>query len=213
MTGTAGRPVGNPFSTRHVRPGALPALDSRGRPRDVAALLARLDAVGGSAALVGTHGSGKTTLLLHLAAALEAGGRRVERVRLRTVADWAPLAGAAWRCARGGTVCIDSWERLGRLPALLVAWAARRVGARLLVTAHRPGPLPTLLECATSPALVTALVARLPRGDAALVPGAADVDAVFRAAAGNVREALFLLYDRHEVRRRGPAAPAAGVRS
>ena len=64
--------IGNPFSTRHTRPGALAPLDAVGRPVDVAGLCKRLASQGGSGAIVGAHGSGKTTLLDALARGIEA---------------------------------------------------------------------------------------------------------------------------------------------
>lgn len=190
---------GNPFCTRHVRPGRMPPLDAAGRPLDIPGMLVSLASLGGSAALVGPHGSGKTTLLAHLAAALEANGGRVERVRLRGWRDLVSLARAVARSAGGGTVCVDSWERLGRPWTGVVRWFARRRGARLLVTAHHRGALPTLWECSTSTALLTALTDRL-RVDPAI--GQHDVEEAFQRAAGDIREALFLLYDRFEERAR-----------
>ncbi|MEI7781700.1 MAG: hypothetical protein WCJ18_07225, partial [Planctomycetota bacterium] len=72
-TGGAGL-AGNPFCTRHTRPGRIVALDGHGRPRDIEALLRLLAARGGRAAIRGPHGSGKTTLLEHLAQRLAADG-------------------------------------------------------------------------------------------------------------------------------------------
>ena len=141
--------VRNPFCTRSIRPGRIPPLDGCGRPLDVTSLLAAFKTLGGSAALVGPHGSGKTTLLWHLAAALAACGHRVERVRLSDGRGLVLLATAVIRGAGGGVVCVDSWERLGRPWAEIVRWIARAGGTRLLVTAHRPGQLPTLWTCRT----------------------------------------------------------------
>jgi hypothetical protein len=60
--------------------------------------------------------------------------------------------------------------------------------------------LPRLLECRTSPGLLATLVARLPEsGD---VIGTADVDEAFSRHSGNVRDALYDLYDRFERRSR-----------
>lgn len=190
--------VGNPFSTRSVRPGRIPPLDGFGSPLRVAELLVGLEKCGGSAALVGPHGSGKTTLLWHLADAMEGRGQRVERVRLHGKQGVVTLLRAV---ARGGVVCVDSWERLGQPAALLVRWLARIRGARLVVTAHRPGPLPTLWACRTSPALLAAIVDRLPE-QGGFLPSERPVliEEAFRRAQGDIREALFTLYDRFEER-------------
>lgn len=194
--------AGNPFCTRHVLPGRLPSFDASGRPVNLDEVLARLAAIGGSAAIVGRHGSGKTTLLWQLADALEAEGRRVVRVRLRHTRDIGRLLEAVARVRRGGVVCVDSWERLGPLSSLAVTWCARVMSAGLIVTAHRTGPLPTLWESITTPAVLGAVVHQLahPAGMPAVIEG--DVDEAFREASGNIREALFLLYDRFEDRAR-----------
>lgn len=194
------RSVPNPFATRYMRTGALPPLDVAGHPRDIAALGATLAGLGGSAVIVGSHGSGKTTLLGALAEWLELEGRVVERVRIREYRDLARLVGAVVRCAGGGVVCVDSGERIGRLAGAGVRAAARLLGSRILMTAHRPGSLPTLVMCDTSSDLLAALVARLPCRSAEGVIDRCDIDETFQRAAGDVREALFLLYDRFEER-------------
>jgi len=199
-SGTLG---GNPFCTRHVRPGRLPSFDAAGRPLDLGPLLARLSAIHGSAAIVGPHGSGKTTLLGHLADALEARGERVARAKLRRTRDAVALLMAVARTQPGVIFCVDSWERLARPWALLIRRSAAASRVRLLVTAHRAGLLPTLWECTSTPAVLDAIVASLPPGgpDGPSVDGI-EVEQAFRAASGDIREALFILYDAFEARAR-----------
>lgn len=195
--------AGNPFSTRHTRPGRLRPLDASGRPLDVRGLLARALATRG-AAIVGPHGSGKSNLLHHLAAAMESLGGRVSRVRLQSRHDALRAAAAVLSSGRGGTVCIDSWERAGPVGRLVLVILARAVGCRLLVTAHRPAAwLTTLVRCETTPRLLAALVKRLvdPSRWGAAAVGADDVEAAFARHAGDVREALYELYDRFEMGR------------
>lgn len=200
---TMGEPVRNPFCTRSVSPGRIPPFDDSGRALDALALLAALEERGGSAALVGPHGSGKTTLLWHVAAALEARGRRVERVRLSDAHSVVAAIRAVIRQTGGGIVCADSWERLGRPWADLVRWCAGILGARLVVTAHHPGPLPTLWTCRTSPALLAAIVTQLPHDAGPAWPERErQIEDAFRQSAGDIREALFMLYDRFEERAR-----------
>lgn len=198
--------VHNPFSTRYVRTGRLPPLDVTGRPLDIAKLGAMYAGLGGSAAIVGPHGSGKTTLLGAIAEWLEREGRVVARVRIRECGDVVRLVTAVVRCTGGGVVCVDSGERIGRLTVACVSVAARLLGSRILMTAHRPGPLPTLVTCATSSALLAAIVARLPGRHADVVIGRGDINETFQRASGDVREALFLLYDRFEERARNHRA-------
>lgn len=209
--GHSGDSIGNPFATRHTRPGRIESLDGDGHPRDVAALLDRLAALGGRAAIRGPHGSGKTTLLEHLAHGLHDRGATVERVRLRAwrdgaaaaVADVARAFRAILRCAAGGTVCIDGWEQMS--PAAAVAGALARLrGCGLVVTTHRGTRLPLLVTCETSPALLAGIVRRLP-GHASwggsLIQDA-DLETSFLHHGGDIRESLYELYDRFEERRR-----------
>jgi hypothetical protein len=213
--GLSGDSIGNPFATRHARPGRLEPLDRDGQPRDVAALLDRLAALGGCAAIRGPHGSGKTTLLERLCEGLEDRGTAVERVRLRAWRDGAAAAAAdvaaafraILRCAAGGTVCIDGWEQMG--PAAAVADAIARLrGCGLVVTTHRSTRLPLLVACDTSPALLAAIVRRLPGYDSwgGSSIHEADLEVSFLRHGGNIRESLYELYDRFEERRRSASA-------
>jgi len=198
MTATFRRPC-NPFATRHTRPGRLAPRDSAGDLLDLAVLAARARRLG-VAALVGPHGSGKSNLLGALARRLAADGLPVETIRIRVPSDGLHLLGLVRRAPRGATLCVDGWECLGRVGAALVRWSAatRRVG--LLVTCHRPFGVPTLARCETTPALLTRLVADLP--DHGGLVADADIAAAFEARRGDVREALYDLYDRFERRAR-----------
>lgn len=193
---------GNPFSTRYLRPGRLPPLDGSGRPLDLEHLAATFLSRGGSAAIVGPHGSGKTTLLGHLADTLESMGERVIRMRMRERSDLLRLLASIGRGPRG-IVCVDSWERIGWPANGLVRVVAAGARVRLLVTAHRPGAMPTLWRCATSPRVTEALVERLLDGSSPPAIGREAIEEAHRRAGGDVREALFLLYDRFEEAARG----------
>lgn len=196
------RPPGNPFATRFTRPGAMPPLDRRGRPLDVAALAARLQALPG-AAIVGPHGHGKTTLLVAIAAAWAADGLPVALVRVRGWADALPALATIARAGADALVCIDGWESLGpgRWP---LRQAARLLGRTLVVTSHGPAGLPVLHSCDTSHELLHAIVGRLPDHGGRI--DAADVMAAFARHGGDLRESLCDLYDRYE-----RAAPRHGV--
>lgn len=203
--------IGNPFATRHTRPGRIQPLDGRGHPRDLTTLLDRLAALGGRAAIRGPHGSGKSTLLEHLANELAERGATVERVRLRAWRDGAAAAAAdlaaafraILRCSVDGTVCIDGWEQMGPAAAAATALARLR-GCGLVATTHRATRLPILTACDTTPALLAAIVGRLP-GHASWAGSLiqdADLEASFLRHDGDIRESLYDLYDRFEERRR-----------
>jgi hypothetical protein len=172
----------NPFATRHTRPGALPPLDEHGDPLDIAALADRC-LVLPAAAIEGPHGHGKTTLIARIVEHLGERGVPVEVVRMRSAADGGRVLLAVVRVGRGTLVCIDGWERLGRMAAAVVRLAARCRSVRLLVTAHRSTGLP---------------VERLPDHGGRIA--AADVAAAFARHRGNLRESLYDLYDRFERR-------------
>lgn len=157
-------------------------------------LLDRLAALGWRAAIVGPHGRGKTTLLEDLAPRLEARGFQVrplslwdDHPRLRSE-DRARLRDLDSR----DFVLLDGAEQLGRLSWLFLKIRCRRAGG-LLVTSHRPGLLPTLLECHTSPGLLAGIVRELTGEEP---PDAADMETLFARHAGNLRSALRELYDR-----------------
>src|SRR5262245_62831976 len=106
----------NPFSTRFVRPGAIPYQFVDGA--DVAALATRLEGQGWWGQIVGPHGSGKSTLLATLLPELRR-RRRVVVVELH--ADRRRFLELAW--SREPTLLVvDGHEQLGW-------WARRRVRA------------------------------------------------------------------------------------
>ena len=152
----------NPFRASRILAFRYRFLDS-----DWDALIARLEALGMRAAIVGPEGSGKTTLLEDLGERLRAAGRRVR--------------------------LLDGAERLPRRE-----WRQLLRGARedegLVVTAHREGLLPTLLQTRTTPEIL----------DAAVLSASGQTCASFGVSSqelwtrhrGNIRTALRELYDR-----------------
>jgi len=186
----------NPFATDRV-------LAVRYRPLEGSwdELMARLAALEYRAAIIGPEGSGKTTLLEDLAPRLEALGFTVRSARLDRGSGSLP-AGLLDGLSGREIILLDSTEQLGRL-----AWRRlRRRSARaagLVLTAHRPGLLPTLVECRTSPELLEEIVGRL-AGDGVAEDGrlacpgrprSMPLGELFRAHRGNIREALRELYD------------------
>ncbi|MCG8455765.1 MAG: hypothetical protein MI919_05745 [Holophagales bacterium] len=182
-----------------------------GRGSDVAtwpALEARLERHGFRGAIVGPKGTGKTTLLHELEDRFEAWGWRVCRLRLSRHTPRPPAAERR-RIARGlgpqTLLSVDGAEQLGRAAFWHLRFLARGAGA-LVITAHRPGLLPTLLETNSSPDLLVELVAELaPELVAELEPG---LDALYERHAGNLRECLRELYDNWAEGRRHPITRA-----
>ena len=152
----------------------------------------RLEDIGGRGAIVGPKGSGKTTLLEELASVLPG-----ERVAVKLDASCArPLRKAQLQLptpvASHHAVFIDGCERLG-----VIEWRRLlrtvRAAAHLVATLHRPGRLPTLIECRPDLDLFRELVSELaPQEATVLEPG---LDQLFQRHGGNIRLCLRELYD------------------
>lgn len=201
----------NPFSTRSVRPGALPFLFDHGE--DAGDIVERLRQQNWFGQIVGPHGSGKSTLLATLRPALEAAGREMRLVQLQQsegrirntigkliAGQHSPLKKLAWhRFSASTQLIIDGYEQLGPLARWRVVRRCRRRRCGLLVTSHRDSGLPTIYTMQPRLELALALVRRLlPTAD---VICQSDIEAAWRAQHGNLRELLFSLYDLFEQRR------------
>lgn len=164
------------------------------------ALLARWDALGKRAALVGPEGRGKSTLLGELAERVAArDGCRVRSVTLRrgerrlaSVERARLLDGATSR----DVVLIDGAQELSAREWRRLRAATRDAGG-MLITSHRAGLLPTLHECRTTPELLRDLLDELLRAEARneVIAQVTAVDALFARHRGNLRDALLAAYD------------------
>jgi hypothetical protein len=189
----SGPPPSNPFATRFVRPGAL----SYRLPPGVslATLLARLRESAGLGQIVGPHGSGKSSLLAALARALESAGRQLVKVRLHDGQRRWPTE-IDPRLWNGNTlVLVDGYEQLGRWARWRLARWRRRAGCGLLVTAHACVGLPTIWQTQPTADLLEAIVADLLHRPALTAAERALVDGAFKRRRGDLREALFELFD------------------
>jgi hypothetical protein len=182
------RAADNPFAVQRV-------LRIRYRLSDEAweGLLDRLAALQYRAAIVGPHGRGKTTLLEDLAPRLEARGFRIRSVKFHTGdrrLTREQRKDFLRHLSPRDLLCVDGAEQLGRIAWL--ALLARSLGAGgLVITSHRPGLLPTLLECETSPDLLEGIVRDLAGPE---VDGL-QIGELFARHGGNVRSALREMYD------------------
>jgi len=163
-------------------------------------LFARWEAVGRRAALVGPEGRGKSTLLAELAERLVArDGFRVRAATLRRGERWLARHERARLLddvSERDLLLIDGAQELGAWEWQRLRAASRRAGG-LLVTSHRPGLLPTLHECRTTPELLGDLMTEL-LGDRPEEPAVAEVAApvtLFAHHRGNLRDALLAAYD------------------
>ena len=153
-------------------------------------LLDRLAVLRYRAALIGPHGHGKTTLLEDLAPHLEALGFRIRSVMLHT-GDRRLTREQRQALFQNPDprdfLFVDGAEQLCRWAWLDLRWRSRSAGG-LLITSHRAGLLPTLLDCETSPDLLAGIVQDL-LGRKVEAP-----EELFERHRGNVREALRDLY-------------------
>lgn len=189
----------NPFSTRFVRPGAIGFLFDAGESAE--GLIDRLRAQGWLGEIIGPHGTGKSTLLEALKPLLEQAGRRVVHLKLtaeRPALRVSELFGGAWDSRT--QVIVDGHEQL-RFGARCILGLRRRLcGAGMLVTAHQSAGFPLLYASRGDELIFQRLVEGLLRDRDALVTRD-DAMQALQATSGDVREALFRLYDLYESRK------------
>jgi energy-coupling factor transporter ATP-binding protein EcfA2 len=196
--------VSNPFATRYVRPGAIAYHWPPGE--SAAALVERLKANCWRGEIVGPHGSGKSTLLAALVPALEAAGRRVLMFTLGEGARRLPRGRSQFAAAGLDTlVIVDGYEQLAGWARWMLRLTCRRRHCGLLVTAHRPSGMPRLVETRVEPQAAVEIVRELVGSVGQVDPR--EVLPALEASGGDLREALFHLYDVFE-ERRGQAGAA-----
>ena len=181
------RPADNPFASHRIE-----GLAFRGAALEWRGLMQRMDDLGGRVAVVGPRGSGKTTLLMELVRRLE---QPVIVVRIpgdcpdpwRTTHSQLPRP-----LTHRHAVLVDGSEQLGVFGWRRLLHATRRA-RYLIATLHRPGRLPTLIDCRTNPALLRSLVEELaPRKFNEIK---LSLDGLFHRNNGNLRLCLRDLYD------------------
>ena len=199
-------PVDNPFATRYTRPTAGQYLFPEGV--DARLLVARLRESGWWGQIIGPHGSGKSTLVQTLVPHLQAAGRTVE-----VHAHHSPsLSAGSSRLAIGQAnathwnsatqIVIDGYEQLGWLQRTWLKWQCRRHRAGLLATAHNDVGLPQLWRTEASAEMTRRIVTRLLGEADAPWLQSVEIERLFAANRGNVREVLFGLYDLYEQHQR-----------
>jgi energy-coupling factor transporter ATP-binding protein EcfA2 len=194
----------NPFSTRWTRPGALPYLFPRGA--DARTLVDRLRASGWRGQITGPHGSGKSTLVAALNPALRAAGRHVVQITLRDSQrrlsfDLANLPGLD----ETSIIVVDGYEQLSGWSRLQLCRLCTRRGWGLLVTSHVDVGLPEVFQTKVTCDIARQIVERLQQPENVVITDG-DVAAALARHGGNMREALFTLYDLYELCRRRPVS-------
>ncbi|MBW3599505.1 MAG: hypothetical protein KY475_19810 [Planctomycetes bacterium] len=192
------RATDNPFSAQRLSPGAIGFIFGQGE--SIEDCLRRLDAGGGWGQIRGPHGSGKSTLLHELMRRLRERPRRVERFTLHGGERRLPVSGVAMRSwGEGVQVAIDGFEQLSAIRRWRLKRLCRRQRCGLLVTTHRDLGLPDIFVTRPTPEIGRRIAARLQHGWRQQVE-AQEVDRLFHAHGGDLREVLFALYDLFEAR-------------
>jgi hypothetical protein len=196
----------NPFATRWVRPGALPYVWPGG---DGGAALLALLGPGASVEIIGPHGSGKSTLVAALVGLLRDRGQAVVVESLHDGGE--RRARQEWPGNEPGVRILDGFEQLPAWRRRLYRWRAARARAAeaLVVTAHTPQGMRHQVRSDVDATLAAAVVQTLL--ERAELPTRIDPRQAFAAVqghGGNLREALFDLYDVYEAERRAHRAAA-----
>lgn len=188
--------VENPFSTRHIRPGAIPFFFAPGQSAKELVESLRAGAWWGE--IVGPHGSGKSALVCALIPALQAAGRSVLRIDLHDGQRRLPIdLRRADNVAENTILIIDGYEQLSFWSRVRLKGFCRRKRLGLLVTSHQPMGLPLLFRTTPTATLAEEIVRFLLRGRPGLVDSA-EIARRLERHGGDLRELLFELYDLYE---------------
>ncbi len=189
----------NPFVSRRIRPGAIPYFFSDGQ--DLRGLIEKFHSAADQGEIVGPHGSGKSTLLAALLNLLRE-EREVVHVELHDGERRLPIRlekNAASRIPT--TLAVDGYEQLSRWSRFRTMRFCRKAGWGLLVTSHSPIGLPELFRTETDDATAQKIVTELLREGTVKIPPTVVSESLARRR-GDMREALFDLYDYYEALRR-----------
>ena len=188
----------NPFSTRRTSPGAIPYVFRSGENAD--ALVDRLRQAGWWGEIIGPHGSGNRPCW-RLSRTPRPGGQRTVLVTLHDGERRLPLRLRDDPSLRPPLVLmVDGYEQLGCFSRLTLKRFCRRHRLGLLVTAHRPVGFPHLYRTAVTAEVAWQIVSTLLDGhQQPFTPD--EVSTCLSRHDGNMREALFELYDLFEKRR------------
>ena len=160
----------------------------------LAELVERWENKGRRGAIIGPHGHGKTTLLEDLGEVFAARGETILNLRLSrekrrfTYDEWRQIQSAAPQTI----ILFDGAEQLNRLDWARFKKRSQRAKG-IVITSHRAGLLPTLLECQTSPQLLRALLQQILGNDA--LAWDVECEVLWERHKGDLRLALREIYD------------------
>ena len=189
----------NPFSTRFTRPGAIEyqIAEAENQRAALRKIVQQFIAIKSTGQIVGPHGSGKSTLVQSLVPHLRAAQWTVDVIQLRDGQRRLPAIGGEQRRWDANTVLIvDGYEQLNRWAQYRLGKQQRRQGFRLLVTTHCEVRMRLIWRTVATEATLVRIVEQLTADlSSPLRPSQQQVRDAFNAHDGNLREALFDLYD------------------
>ncbi len=184
----------NPFSTRFIRPGAVPYLAPKSRSIEFhIELLEQFDWL---AQITGPHGSGKSTFLSALIS-----HKKMTKEVIEIPFDRADNE-TNLKQFQDKLVVIDGFEKVSWWARKKLIWNARKSRAGLLVTSHQSIGLKTLIEC--RPALenlryvVDFLLEKQSPSEQPFRVSDQELARLDERHRGNFRDVLFELYDQYE---------------
>ena len=180
------RPADNPFASHRIE-----ALGFRSAALEWRGLMQRMDDLGRRVTVVGPKGSGKTTLLEELALRLEQ--PVIVRIPGSCPRPWPTVSAQLPRpVTHRHAILVDGSEQLGVVGWRRLLHATRRARC-LIATVHKPGRLPTLIECRTTSGLLRDLVEELAPADTSNLQF--GLDGLYQRHEGNLRSCFRELYD------------------
>ena len=192
--------LSNPFCAARLRPGTIDFVFEQGR--SLSQLVDSLQRNAWRGQIIGRHGTGKSTLLTALTPAIEGRGRMVKSITLVAGQRHLPREfKTALRLTAGlGVAAVDGVEQLRGFSRLLLKRFCQAHGVGLVVASHRSARLPSLYETTVDEGRAWKVVQRLQDGFCPRIEFS-DLTARLAERQGNLREALFDLYDLYEARK------------
>lgn len=175
----------NPYATAR-----LEALEYRFEHDTWTSFLERLESMNYCGALVGPEGVGKTTLLLELKKKLSDDGFNPLLLKLSGGKRSLPLSFWVDSQKTNRIILVDSAENLPWWQFQILKLKCKLHSLGLVVTAHKEGLLPTLIQCRTSLDLLDELSESL-LGHKAETQ---SLSLVYQLSQGNIRLAFMHLY-------------------
>ena len=193
----------NPFSTRYVKPGALPfRLEA---PETLDSLVDRLEKHNWRGEITGPHGVGKSTLVQNLltralpeaTTVIIRSGDSPRQQYAEVLRELTSVPGGN----RPEMLIIDGLEQLSGRQQKQILDRTAKLGVGMLATCHQSVGLPRLIDLKPRLDTFRQIVSDLMRNRPIQLKGE-EIDRVYHQYQPNLREALFSLYDLYEIKSR-----------